>query len=390
MKRLFIFDYFRGPDSTGLAAIRTNGDAKIAKIASHPIDLFDTGRFKDALNGNLSRAFIGHNRAATRGVVNNNNAHPYHIDHIVGAHNGTLDYDSTKRLEEALKEKYSVDSMALIAAIARFGVEEAIEMCSDDGSSGQGASAWSLVWFDQIKGTLNFLRNAKRPLWYAMTKDFKRLFWASEFPMIQNAVQMSNGGYELFTEAETFYRYRTTDENVWYEFDLAALVKGSETRPKPKAKEVKGRADKPKYTGNYSGGAGGSDPTNPFMRRKQEMKEKKDNVVGFARPNPGSSTSTDSRTRSTSNITSLTGSTDLATKKEIIHLDSSPEHPLANVIAPNQFANMAKDGCSWCHRPITDMLEPGLIIYERDDQVLCPEHSGTSQTRIYVKNSLYL
>jgi hypothetical protein len=384
MKRLLLLDWQRGPDSTGMAAIRTNGDAKVAKIASHPIDLFDMGRFKDALNGAASRAFIGHNRAATRGLVNTTNAHPFHCGHIVGAHNGTLDLSSTDRLEKALGERFPVDSMAIITGFAKLGVEDTIEMCSDDGTDGHTASAWSLVWFDQDKGTINFLRNKKRPLWYAMTKDFKRLVWASEFPFIQHAVQMSGGKYDLFREEDSGYIYRTTEENVWYEYDLAAICKGGDSRPKAKAKVVKGRESKIVYTGNYSSssssGGSSSGGVDPFKRR--------DNVVGFARPG---SSSSNKKTTDGSRTTLKTNSTgnDVETKEKITWLESDPLNPLANLITPEQFAVMSKDGCTWCGESV-HMLEPGLVIYDRDDIVLCPNHSGTSQTRVFVKNALYL
>jgi glucosamine 6-phosphate synthetase-like amidotransferase/phosphosugar isomerase protein len=46
IKRLLMYDYFRGPDSTGMAAIRGNGDVYLAKLASDPVTLFDTGKFK--------------------------------------------------------------------------------------------------------------------------------------------------------------------------------------------------------------------------------------------------------------------------------------------------------------------------------------------------------
>jgi glucosamine 6-phosphate synthetase-like amidotransferase/phosphosugar isomerase protein len=100
MKRLFLLDFFRGPDSTGLAAVRGDGNIHVSKLASHPIDLFDSARFKTALSGYNSKIFLGHNRYATKGKVNANNAHPYHYGDIVGAHNGTLSISSWRALEK--------------------------------------------------------------------------------------------------------------------------------------------------------------------------------------------------------------------------------------------------------------------------------------------------
>ena len=50
MKRLLVLDYFRGTDSTGLAAIRKGGEAVISKAAVNPLDLFDMSSFEKALN----------------------------------------------------------------------------------------------------------------------------------------------------------------------------------------------------------------------------------------------------------------------------------------------------------------------------------------------------
>src|SRR3546814_15519590 len=88
MRRLLVFDYFSGPDSTGFAALRKDGTHRLAKIASNPLNLFDMKRFSEANNGYQSLAFVGHNRFATKGKVNDLNAHPFHYGNIVGAHNG--------------------------------------------------------------------------------------------------------------------------------------------------------------------------------------------------------------------------------------------------------------------------------------------------------------
>jgi glucosamine 6-phosphate synthetase-like amidotransferase/phosphosugar isomerase protein len=124
IKRLIHLDYLRGQDSTGFAAIRNSGEAVIAKIASHPYNLFDTKRFQQALQYGCSKVFLGHNRAATKGAVNEMNAHPFQVGHITGVHNGTLEAKDFTMLEEMLGEKFNVDSEALFAAIAKFGVEK--------------------------------------------------------------------------------------------------------------------------------------------------------------------------------------------------------------------------------------------------------------------------
>jgi hypothetical protein len=147
--------------------------------------------------------------------VNNYNAHPIEYDHIIGAHNGTLDQASWDRLETAIGEKFPVDSQALIAAIAKLGVKDAIELCTEGRDTHTGA--WSLTWFDKTDNSINFLRNKHRPLWIAHAKDFRRLLWASEWWMLEAAGRAEN--FEYLAEGKEGFRFFPTDENVHYKFD---------------------------------------------------------------------------------------------------------------------------------------------------------------------------
>ena len=366
MKRLFLSDYFRGPDSTGLAAIRTNGDVRIVKAATGPLDLFDHCKFKETLNGLTSTAFIGHNRSATRGAVNNVNAHPYQYSHITGVHNGTLDYKSTKSLEDALGDKYATDSMALFAAIAKFGVEEAVSLVEEGRDSSTGA--WSLVWHDAIEGSLNFLRNKHRPMWYAYSKDFKRLFWASEWPMIQFVTKIS--GFELYAEEKTGYQFWSTDEDVHLKFDLTLLKEGGDKRPKPKAKTIKGKEPAPAYVAPQA---------DPFQRG------------GFTSTVNGVTTT---HTHGKKTNTTLTTTYRLPSKEPThIHLFGTKEHPLAGFYDKEAFDQIAKYGCAWCQDDV-HYGDVGLTIFDNEKMVLCGKAgcSGTDgddvttpTSRIYVR-----
>lgn len=356
MKRLLLIDYLRGPDSTGIAAIRKNGEAVISKGALNPIDLFDMPKFKSALNAYQSKVFLGHNRAATKGVVNNVNAHPYEVDHIVGAHNGTLDPVSYADLEKLLDEKFGTDSHAIIAGIAKFGVEEIIPMLS----SGAGATggAWSLVWMDREQNTLNFLRNDQRPMWYAYSEDFKKLFWASEWPMIDVATALSTGTgkeYKLYHN-DKHHRYFSTEEDVWYQFDLDKLAAGGDEVPKPKCKKLAGK--EPVVV---------STTYDPFNR----------------------TTAAASHTRTTT--TKSRGTTTLGKQPtdnvNIVHLFGSEEDPMAGLMTREQFEEIAKYGCSWCGQSV-DFADQGVTIFERDQICLCPTCSGgdNQASRVHVAN----
>lgn len=355
MKRLLVFDYFRGPDSTGFAALRSNStkDIHIVKLASNPIDLFQMKKFDTALNGFNSTVFLGHNRLATKGVVNNYNAHPYQFDKadgsgvIVGAHNGTLDASSWKELEEELGEKYEVDSMAVIAAIAKFGIEKTIPMLR---------GAWALVWFDTSDNSLNFIRNKERPFWYAYSKKFDKLFWASEYPIIRAALGLSTAPYELFEHDG--YCFWETEEDWWYKFDLEALKNGATERPKPRVKVLKGKEP---VQAAYSYRSG-----DPFQH----------------------SGTTCSTTRSRGTTGAVTDNTE---KKEVVHshlhITGTSVKPFGDFVTKEEFDRIAKYGCSWCQADV-DYEEAGVEVYIQQDMILCPTCADSNgNSRAYVEAS---
>lgn len=345
VKRLLIYDYFRGPDSTGLAVINKDGnEGKIVKIASHPLDLFDMTKFKAVLSGYQSSVFMGHNRAATKGVVNGINAHPFEFDHIIGAHNGTLSATTFAKLNHKLGEKYEVDSQAIFACIAKFGIAETVAMFQESVEGKQCPDAWALVWFDLKENTLNFLRNKERPFWYAYTKEFDRMFWASEWPMIDAAVKLSVQGYDLYQDPEKGYRFWQTPEDMHFKIDIEELRAGGTEKPKPIAGELKGKAPAPVVTTAATG-------TSPFGRQ-----------------NSGTSGSGSGKTLS---MTTSRGTLHTSTADTFVHLFGNKTAPFAGFITAEKFAEIAKYGCSWCGTDV-DFEDVGVSVFERDGTVLCP------------------
>lgn len=355
MKRLLICDYFRGPDSTGFAALRKTNDTKIVKVASHPIDLFDMKKFVEALSYTTSKAFMGHNRLATLGKVNGLNAHPFQFDHIVGAHNGTLDKASWSRLEEASGIQTDVDSAAIFACIAKIGVVDTLKLM-EEGRTGQ-TGAWALVWFDTEKGTLNFLRNKHRPFWFAYTEDFKKILWASEWEMIRASTDMTPADYPLHISKEG-HRFWETAADMWYQIDLTELSKGSSTRPKAKLRTVKGReAPVVEYTGG------------PFHR-----------YHGTDYPTQ-ETTGTDGRTSTTTFRSNK--NPDKTIPKDLL-LTTTAKNPYL-VVNKKEFDAMTVEGCFWCGGDVA-FGEEGVTIYSNPDAVVCPSCAGAGShiSRIHV------
>lgn len=334
-KRLLLYDYFRGPDSTGMAAIDVAGTrASVVKIASHPIDLFDLGRFKTSLSAQQSSVFMGHNRAATKGAVNGVNAHPYEYGHIVGCHNGTLTSHAFTELENALGERFDVDSQAVFAAISRLGIDRTVSLL-------QGA--WSLVWFDLREKTLNFLRNKERPLWYAYSETFNHFFWASEWPTIHDAVRSVAHGPALYKDPDG-YRFWSTPEDIHMQFKIADLRAGSQQAPAPILRQLKGKEPARVVTGGQD----------PFGRQ------------GPANA-PGGITSTKKSPKNETNLIQLFG---------------NKSAPFAGFISYEKFCEIAKYGCSWCGADVI-FEEVGVTVFEQDGTVLCPVCSGSKQNKVY-------
>lgn len=168
---LLLVDYVRGPDSTGIFLVTNQGDVHVRKEASDPIGYMASEEYREVMKKAWSRgaALIGHNRKATRGVVNDENAHPFVVDNnIVLVHNGTL-WGDHKKIADV-----EVDSHAIAHAIHENGDVQAV-MNSIDG-------AYALIWYDFKNKKLNFLRNKERPLWVCET--WSSWLWASERAML--------------------------------------------------------------------------------------------------------------------------------------------------------------------------------------------------------------
>jgi hypothetical protein len=365
MKRLLLLDSLRGMDSTGMAAVKIGGKkVEIAKRASHCFNLFDTKSFNEILSAPSALAFIGHNRSATSGLIKDVNAHPFQFEHITGVQNGTLEDKDFRMLEDWLGEKYNVDSEALFAAIAKFGVKEVIPKLSKGIDHYKGA--WSLVWWDSNDKTLNFLRNEHRPLWYCYSEDFKQIFWASEFWMLDIALQKT-GAYTLYKKQSAkdptkTFRFFQTDPDIHYSVNVEALSKGGKERPKIKAEPLAGKEPVAAAT-----------------------------VAPFGDPSKrsgsgsGSSTRTGTHTQSSKTNTKTTLWTKSSSDKEpaAITLMGDTSDPYAGYYNKMNFSFLgthssysgADPKCAWCHNPVP-FGQPGITVFTRCNLIHCARCSG--------------
>lgn len=179
-KQLLILDTLRGDDGTGIGYVTKekmlNG---VVKAAGSPYYLFGQKSVVPFINQQTFdidtpvRVLLGHNRAATVGKLTDANSHPFHHEHIIGAHNGTLKSHLLYKLDS--HNKFEVDSEAVIYNISKFG-KEAIKNV---------AGAYALTWWDDKDKHLYFIRNKERPLYFTRSKDKDTFWWASESWMLE-------------------------------------------------------------------------------------------------------------------------------------------------------------------------------------------------------------
>ncbi|MGL4584041.1 MAG: class II glutamine amidotransferase [Flavobacterium sp.] len=165
-KDLLVLDSLRGFDSVGVAALHSNKEVTVLKKAMSVMDFMDLKAF-DSLMKRKNAILMGHNRYATKGVVNNTNAHPFDFETLVGAHNGTL----TGQWRLNNHKDYAVDSENIFHHIEELGVEDLW---------GKLDGAAALTWIDKTDQSINFLRNKERTLYICPSEDGKTVFWASE------------------------------------------------------------------------------------------------------------------------------------------------------------------------------------------------------------------
>lgn len=117
-RTLLCLDTIRGPHSTGVATINSQGEWDMVKRRGTPWDLFDSREYHTTIN-KVTYGLIGHNRYATQGKVNQTNAHPFEFEDVVGCHNGTL--RGQHRLPE--HTRFEVDSENIYYAIQTEGLD---------------------------------------------------------------------------------------------------------------------------------------------------------------------------------------------------------------------------------------------------------------------------
>lgn len=203
-KVLAMVSQFRGIDSTGVLAVGKHKKEYINtqyKSVECPSLFLSDVRANNLITDSKFNTLIGHNRAATLGSINYDNAQPVCYEHIAGVHNGTIIGYGNKTLDIS-------DSRDLYERIATYGYEDTLKEVNNKNG------AYALVWYDANDDLVRIIRNDKRPLWYG--KNAGALMWASERIFLEFATNYLN----LYTKTE----WVKLEENTLLTFDPAHPV----------------------------------------------------------------------------------------------------------------------------------------------------------------------
>src|SRR5690606_19074685 len=160
-----------------------------------------------------------------------------------------------------------------------------------------------------------------RPLWLGTVARGDKIFWASEWEMIDYATTTSSTNYKFYFDKDK-HCFFPLPVNEWHSYDLEELAKAVDGPIQPKIVEVKGRAPVAK--------------ADPFGR----------DVDGWDANRMGFRVST-----STTN-SSTTQSRGSKSYVDCLNIEGDAQSPFAGFVSKADFDLFSRGGCAWCKAPV--------------------------------------
>ena len=151
------FTKIRGEHSTGYYAL-TKEEGILEKGAIEPDTFIKNSGMIKTIAEEGAYLYIGHNRWASAGAINNTNSHPFEGKRYVLAHNGTCREALRTVRTEGHKMKGDTDSEAILTLLEVYGFESFSDLLEE-------LSDFSLTVLDKKTEIMYFARNTVKPLY---------------------------------------------------------------------------------------------------------------------------------------------------------------------------------------------------------------------------------
>lgn len=211
MRFALALDTLRGHDSTGIMTLSDEFKIKVIKTTMPGDKFVHSERYIKKVEPGWAQ--VGHNRAATKGSVKLENAHPFIFGDVTLVHNGTLwkEGESLSTFDTNLE----VDSMQIANALATHTPEESKAVLENiDGS-------FALVWFDRRNASINMARNTDRPLHFGYNTA-RTIMWFMSDGQHLSSINRSLKGHE--SAATTVYALDKHKMITWHKGNLVPEV----------------------------------------------------------------------------------------------------------------------------------------------------------------------